>query len=80
MNIVIFYKKHQFFTFIFTYFKNFFSMMKRSFVPFNPSDIQVDSNNPEWKGPLGQAAAWFEFAPHFGWVGAIERGAGSSET
>ena len=53
--------------------KNCFSMKKRSFVSFQPSDIQVASNKPEWDGPLGQATDWFEFAPHFGWTGAIER-------
>ena len=26
--------------------------------------------------PLGQATDWFEFAPHFGWEGAIERTSG----
>ena len=53
--------------------KNCFSMKERSFVSFQPSDIQVASNKPEWNGPLGQATDWFEFAPHFGWTGAIER-------
>ena len=53
--------------------KNSFSMRERSFVSFQPGDIQVASNKPEWDGPLGQATDWFEFAPHFGWTGAIER-------
>ena len=53
--------------------KNSFSMKERSFVSFQPGDIQVASNKPEWDGPLGQATDWFEFAPHFGWTGAIER-------
>ena len=53
--------------------KNSFSMKERSFVSFQPGEIQVASNKPEWDGPLGQATDWFEFAPHFGWTGAIER-------
>jgi len=53
--------------------KNSFSMKERSFVSFQPGEIQVASNKPEWDGPLGQATDWFEFAPHFGWAGAIER-------
>ena len=52
--------------------KNSFSMKERSFVSFQPGEIQVASNKPE-DGPLGQATDWFEFAPHFGWTGAIER-------
>ena len=53
--------------------KNSFSMKERSFVSFQPGEIQVASNKPEWDGPLVQATDWFEFAPHFGWTGAIER-------
>ena len=53
--------------------KNSFSMKERSFVSFQPGEIQVASNKPEWDGPLSQATDWFEFAPHFGWTGAIER-------
>ena len=53
--------------------KNSFSMKERSFVSFQPGEIQVASNQPEWDGPLGQATDWFEFAPHFGWTGASER-------
>ena len=53
--------------------KNCFSMKERSFVSFQPSEIHVSSNKPEWAGPLGQATGWFQFSPHFGWVGAIER-------
>ena len=60
--------------------KNCFSMKERSFVSFQPSDIQVVSNKPEWDGPIGQATDWFEFAPHFGWTGAIERTPGVAET
>ncbi len=60
--------------------KNCFSMKERSFVSFQPSDIQVASNKPEWDGPLGQATDWFGFVPHFGWEGAIERTSGVAET
>ena len=60
--------------------KNCFSMKERSFVSFQPSDIQVASNKPEWDGPLGQATDWFGFVPHFGWAGAIERTSGVAET
>ena len=61
---------------IFGLLKNCFSMKERSFVSFQPSDIQVASNKPEWDGPLVQATDWFGFAPHFGWEGAIERTSG----
>ena len=60
--------------------KNCFSMKERSFVSFQPSEIHVTSNKPEWAGPLGQAIGWFQFSPHFGWVGAIEREPESAET
>jgi len=52
--------------------KNSFEMQKRSFIPFRPSDIRIESNRQEWDGPLGQADGLFAFQPHFGWVGAIE--------
>nr|MBC8244984.1 DUF362 domain-containing protein [Verrucomicrobiota bacterium] len=53
--------------------KNSFEIQKRSFIPFQPSDIRLVSNRPEWDGPLGQADGLFAFQPHFGWVAAIER-------
>jgi len=53
--------------------KNSFEIQKRSFIPFQPSDINLASNKQEWDGPLGQARALFAFRPHFGWVGAIEQ-------
>ena len=57
--------------------KHSFGMQKRSFISFRPSDIHLESNRPEWDGPLGQAAGLFAFQPHFGWVGAIEREPGN---
>ena len=53
--------------------KNAFALEKRNFVPFTHSNIQVKSNKEEWNGPLSQMTDWFDFVPHFGWVGAIER-------
>ncbi len=53
--------------------KNVFLMGKRNFVPFRQTDIQVISNKPEWNGPISQMKDRFDFVPHFGWVGAIER-------
>ena len=53
--------------------KNSFEIQKRSFIPFQPSDINLASNKQEWDGPLSQARALFAFRPHFGWVGAIEQ-------
>jgi uncharacterized protein (DUF362 family) len=53
--------------------KNAFAMREMSFVPFQPDDIQVLSNRAEWAGKLAQMFDTFQFRPHFGWVGAIER-------
>ena len=53
--------------------KNSFTIEKRNFVPFQHSNIQVISNKEEWNGPLCLMTDWFDFVPHFGWVGAIER-------
>ena len=53
--------------------KNAFVIKKRNFVPFTKGNIQVTSNKAEWNGPLSKITDWFEFVPHFGWLGAIER-------
>lgn len=50
-----------------------FGLRELNFVPFGPGDIEVRSNRPEWAGPLDQMRATFQFRPHFGWVGAVER-------
>ena len=56
--------------------KGALEIQKRSFVTFQPNDISVASNRSEWAGPLSQANGFFEFKPHFGWVGVIERESG----
>lgn len=53
--------------------RNCFSLRELNFVPFGPGDIEVQSDRPEWAGPLDQMRATFQFRPHFGWVGAVER-------
>lgn len=50
-----------------------FSMQKLNFVPFTPDNIEVVSNRPAWSGKLDQIAETFNFRPHFGWVGEIEK-------
>ena len=58
--------------------KGALEIQKRSFVTFQPSDISLASNRSEWAGPLSQANGFFEFKPHFGWVGVIERESGKN--
>jgi uncharacterized protein (DUF362 family) len=50
-----------------------FALRELSFVPFASEDIEVLSNKPAWAGRLEQITEPFQFRPHFGWVGAIER-------
>jgi uncharacterized protein (DUF362 family) len=50
-----------------------FAMRELSFVSFQPADVEVASNQAEWHGPLVRMEATFQFRPHFGWTGAIER-------
>jgi uncharacterized protein (DUF362 family) len=50
-----------------------FAMRELNFTPFTPDRIQVVSSRPEWRGRLDELQSWFQFRPHFGWVGAIER-------
>jgi len=52
--------------------ENSFKMQQLSFVPFNPKDIEVVSNQPAWRGGVDQINDTFSFRPHFGWIGAIE--------
>ena len=60
--------------------KNCFALRAPSFVPFKAEDVQVASNRPEWAGKLSQMFDVFQFRPHFGWVGAIEKkGAGPAK-
>lgn len=53
--------------------KNAFAMRKASFVGFTPDSIRVNSNDAAWMGPLENLSETFDFRPHFGWTGAIER-------
>jgi hypothetical protein len=53
--------------------KNAFNIREKNFVPFQAGDIRVLSNNPDWVGPLEELKGVYDFKPHFGWTGAIER-------
>ena len=53
--------------------KKSFRVRELSFVPFRPEEINAVSNKPAWNGRLAQIEETFQFKPHFGWVGAIER-------
>ncbi len=50
-----------------------FHMRDLNFVPFEPGEMDVVSNNPAWAGRLPAIRETFRFRPHFGWVGAIEK-------
>ncbi len=50
-----------------------FHMQVPMFVDFAPTDIRIVSNRPGWEGGLDRLTDPFDFKPHFGWVGAIER-------
>jgi uncharacterized protein (DUF362 family) len=52
---------------------NCFTMRELNFVPFPAEAIEVLSNLPAWSGKLEQIVDTFNFRPHFGWVGAIEK-------
>jgi uncharacterized protein (DUF362 family) len=52
---------------------NSFQVRELNFTPFEPDDVDVISDNPAWCGKMEQIEAGFQFRPHFGWVGAIER-------
>ena len=53
--------------------KNSFQMRALNFTPFAASAVEIISGNPAWNGPLDQVESTFDFRPHFGWAGAIER-------
>ena len=55
-------------------------MLQRSFevrglplASFGAQDIEVFSDRPAWSGRLADMTDTFNFRPHFGWTGAIER-------
>lgn len=52
--------------------KQSFSIRELNFVPFQPGDINITSDNPVWCGAMGGVENVFSFRPHFGWAGAIE--------
>ncbi|HTD85548.1 MAG TPA: DUF362 domain-containing protein [Candidatus Binatia bacterium] len=53
--------------------KGVFNLREMNFVPFAAEDIEVLSNCAAWAGKLSQIEDTFQFRPHFGWVGAIEK-------
>jgi hypothetical protein len=55
--------------------RNAFRMRELNFVSFPPDGIQIVSNKVEWNKTPGEidAEETFNFRPHFGWVGAVER-------
>jgi len=53
--------------------KHAFEMRQSSFADFGSQSIEVRSNNPAWQGPLDGVRDTYDFRPHFGWAGAIER-------
>ncbi len=53
--------------------RNSFTLRELNFVPFQPEDIEITSNQPAWTGKLAGITEAFAFRPHFGWAGAIER-------
>jgi hypothetical protein len=53
--------------------KNCFGLRELNFAPFSPAAIQVLSDQAAWRGTVEQMESTFQFRPHFGWVGAIER-------
>jgi uncharacterized protein (DUF362 family) len=55
--------------------KNSFAMREPSFVSFQPEAIEVLANRSGWIGPLQSLRDTFDFRPHFGWVGALEKSA-----
>lgn len=50
-----------------------FHLRDIDFVPFDTEEIRVRSNRQEWAGGLEGMHNGFQFKPHFGWVGAIEK-------
>jgi uncharacterized protein (DUF362 family) len=58
---------------------NSFALRELDFVPFTPEDVAVVSNKAAWCAPMDELTETFSFRPHFGWTGAIERGAAAAE-
>jgi uncharacterized protein (DUF362 family) len=52
-----------------------FSMRPPRFVRFEPAAIRIVTNHSPWAGPLLEMRDGFQFRPHFGWIGAIEKSA-----
>src|SRR5947207_13066194 len=52
-----------------------FQMKQLNFTPFNVEDIEVVSNRADWSKRMVdlEPEDLFQFRPHFGWRGAIER-------
>jgi uncharacterized protein (DUF362 family) len=50
-----------------------FEMQELNFGALKPHDIEVASHNAEWNRKLDALEGWFQFRPHFGWMGAIEK-------
>ncbi|MFO1499627.1 MAG: DUF362 domain-containing protein [Verrucomicrobiota bacterium] len=53
--------------------KNSFQMRAMSFTPFTAEQIEVISDHAAWSGQIDHLEDTFDFRPHFGWAGAIER-------
>src|SRR5439155_5157978 len=53
--------------------RNSFAIRELNFVPFKRSDIRIVSSNAAWSGRLDEIHDTFDFRPHFGWKGAIEK-------
>jgi len=53
-----------------------FEMKALDFASFAAADIAMVSNKAQWNKAMGDVSAEdvFNFRPHFGWIGAIERG------
>jgi uncharacterized protein (DUF362 family) len=50
-----------------------FALRELDFVPFSMEQIAVTSNEAAWTGALSTMPDVFQFRPHFGWTGAVER-------
>jgi uncharacterized protein (DUF362 family) len=50
-----------------------FEMKSLNFTPFGPDAIEVTSDKTAWNNRVDQLEDAFDFKPHFGWTGAIER-------
>ena len=53
--------------------RNAFNLREMNFVPFAAEAIEMVSNRKAWAGKLSGIDETFQFRPHFGWVGAIEK-------